>query len=148
MYSKQFLDYISEFSLDSAPQVTYDSPPVLASEEIFIPLSVLKSHSALQSIVHYLKDAHKLSYVQIARILNRDQRTIWVTYHAKKIDYTVDDSLMIPVSIIARRNLSVLESIVFYLITAEGLSIIELSRILGKNYQTVRTVYKRALTKL
>jgi len=41
--------------------------------------------AALEAIVIYLKDSHGMTYAQIARLLNRDQRTIWTTYtRAKK----------------------------------------------------------------
>ncbi|MDD9952762.1 MAG: sigma-70 region 4 domain-containing protein [Candidatus Woesearchaeota archaeon] len=44
-----------------------------------------RSLAALEAIVVYLKDSQGLTYAQIARLLNRDDRTIWTTYtRAKK----------------------------------------------------------------
>jgi len=41
--------------------------------------------AALEAIVVYMKDTLGYNYAQIARFLNRDQRTIWTTYtRAKK----------------------------------------------------------------
>lgn len=40
--------------------------------------------AALESVVVYLKDSHGLTYAQIAKLLNRDDRTIWTTYNRAK----------------------------------------------------------------
>ncbi len=40
--------------------------------------------AALESVVIYLKDSQGLTYAQIARLLNRDQRTVWTTYSRAK----------------------------------------------------------------
>lgn len=55
-----------------------------------IPSFIFKDRSlaALEAVVVYLKDSQGLTYSQIARLLNRDDRTIWTTYQRakKKID--------------------------------------------------------------
>ena len=44
--------------------------------------------AALEAIVFYLKETQGLTYSQIAKVLNRDDRTIWTTYQRakKKLD--------------------------------------------------------------
>ena len=131
--------------------------------EMKIPLDIIKNNSSLQSIVLYLKEQKDMTYAQIARTLNRDQRTIWSTYlqSKKRIlikknvsitkdsqKYIDDDLIHIPLSIFSFRNLSILESIVFYLKTNLGLTLIQISNQLGKNYRTIWTVYKRAIKKI
>jgi predicted DNA-binding protein (UPF0251 family) len=123
------------------------------SRELLIPLSILENNSSLEAIVLYLKDFLKMRFNQISVLLNRDQRTIWVTYsNAKKkgltIDTRNDSRLFIPLDAISSRSLSVLESIVVYLRTNHALSFNQVSDLLGKNYRTIWTVYKRALKKL
>lgn len=52
-----------------------------------IPTFIFKDRTlaALESLVVYLKDTQGLTYAQIAKLLNRDDRTIWTTYaRAKK----------------------------------------------------------------
>ncbi len=51
-----------------------------------IPSFIFKDRelAALESIVVYLKDSQGMSYAQIARLLNRDDRTIWTTYQRAK----------------------------------------------------------------
>lgn len=127
------------------------------NSELTIPLSVLKNNSSLQSIVFYLHEIHNLNFADIARLLNRNQRTIWATYtQAKakkkillpKFDEKVDYTFAIPLSILSSRNLSVLESIVFYLKLNSNLSLAQIAQKLGKNYRTIWTVNRRAKLKL
>jgi predicted DNA-binding protein (UPF0251 family) len=58
------------------PRIVFENLP------ISIPVDVLQDRdlSALEAIVVYLKDHHKLTYSQIAQLLNRDDRTVWTTY--------------------------------------------------------------------
>jgi DNA-directed RNA polymerase specialized sigma24 family protein len=52
-----------------------------------IPTFIFKDRdlAALEAIVIYLKDSQGMTYAQIAKLLNRDDRTIWTTYtRAKK----------------------------------------------------------------
>ena len=132
----------SDFSLD-----------ISFSNEIFIPLNILHNHSSLEAIVLYLKENLKLKYNEISKLLNRNQRTIWVTYanaKKKKVAFNLEDSseIFLPLSIFLSRNCSILETIVFYLRTNHLLSFNQISHLLGKNYRTIWTIYRRALKKL
>ena len=51
-----------------------------------IPSFIFKDRrlSVLEAIVEYLKDEKKLTFHQIAVILNRDDRTIWTCYSRAK----------------------------------------------------------------
>ena len=51
-----------------------------------IPLSILQNRKlgALQAVTIYLKDEKKLGFNDIAKLLKRDNRTIWTTYHQAK----------------------------------------------------------------
>ncbi|MBR9675882.1 hypothetical protein GOV05_02630 [Candidatus Woesearchaeota archaeon] len=62
----------------------------ILEEKIHIPLEVLKNRELgmLESITLYLKDEKEMKFSEIAKALNRDQRTIWATYNKakKKVD--------------------------------------------------------------
>jgi predicted DNA-binding protein (UPF0251 family) len=126
------------------------------SMDVLIPLDALRGNSSLEAIVLYLKEILNMKYNEIAKILNRDQRTIWVTYSNSKkkrmiLDtkkFASESKMYIPVSIFKSRHFSMLESIVFYLRTNYALSFNQISQLLGKNYRTIWTVYKRALKKI
>ena len=51
-----------------------------------IPLELFKDRSAgpLEVVVRYLKDEFNLKNNEIAKLLHRDQRTIWATYNRRK----------------------------------------------------------------
>jgi DNA-directed RNA polymerase specialized sigma24 family protein len=51
-----------------------------------LPSFIFKDRSlaALEAIVVYLKDSQGMTYAQIAKLLNRDDRTIWTTYQRAK----------------------------------------------------------------
>ena len=53
---------------------------------IMLPLSILNNRElgVLESISFYLKEDQKLKYSQIARLLQRDQRTIWTAVSRAK----------------------------------------------------------------
>jgi predicted transcriptional regulator len=55
-------------------------------ETLTLPLKVLQDRDVaiLESIVEYLKEEKKLKYSEIAKLLNRDQRTIWTVYNRVK----------------------------------------------------------------
>jgi DNA-directed RNA polymerase specialized sigma24 family protein len=49
--------------------------------EVFVPLNIFTDQlSILEALVKELKDVKKLKYSQIARLLNKDDRTVWTTY--------------------------------------------------------------------
>ena len=54
--------------------------------EIKLPLEIFRdrSLSVLEVISEYLHDELKLSFHEIAKLMNRDDRTIWTCYHRAK----------------------------------------------------------------
>jgi len=120
--------------------------------EISIPVSIITGNSSFESIVVYLKERLDIKFTDIATMLHRDHRTIWASYtHAKKknISQKIDpNSIRIPVSILAPRTLSNLETIILYLKTTYNMSFDQIAEMLGKKYQTIWTVYRRGIRKL
>jgi hypothetical protein len=57
-------------------------PFALSEDDLRVPISVFadRSLSTLESLTTYLKDSEKLRFSEIAKIINRDQRTIWTSY--------------------------------------------------------------------
>lgn len=114
-----------------------------------IPVCVfVKDLSALEAIVKYLKEVQELRYSEIGEKLNRDQRTVWSTYHkAEKKHprkFVIEDSgYFIPVNIFRERLYGVLEVLVHYLKEHYHLRYSEIGVILERNQRTVWTVYQR-----
>jgi hypothetical protein len=118
-----------------------------------IPLSAFKTKnlSSFEVIVKYLKENQGKKYSEIARLTNRNDRTIWSTYsHAiSKCPHTLDISgpVFIPVFIFSKRDKSVLETLVIYLKETLGFSFKKIAILLSKNYQTIYTSYRRGSLK-
>ena len=118
-------------------------------DEIEIPACVFNDKlSALETIVKYLKENIGLKYSEIAKLLNRNDRTIWTTYSNSRKKYSKEfvvkaNKLFIPVSIISNRSFSVLESIVYYLKDNCNLKYSQIALMLHRDQRTVWTVYNR-----
>jgi len=117
----------------------------LAKKHIPIPISIFKDNSPLESLVKYLKDNLGLSLTEIASLLNRDQRTIWITYNNanKKItELDVSSKIIIPLEFFSERGLSILENLVSFLVD-QNYSIAKISSLLNRDYKTIWTIYNR-----
>ena len=54
--------------------------------EVFVPTSVFRNRKlkVLEALVKYLKEQQGMRYSDIARLLNRDPRTVWTVYQKAK----------------------------------------------------------------
>jgi len=111
-----------------------------------VPASVFNNSLApLEAVVLFLKEHLGYSFHNIALLLKRDDRTIWLTYSnaaKKKVALEVVSEFNVPVSIFSDRKFSILESAAAYFV-GRGLSFKQISELLGKNPKTLWTVYSR-----
>ena len=121
---------------------------------IYLPISLFSNSflSSLETIVKYVKEEAGLSYKEISLILNRDERTIWGTYHnAKKKmagKFKLNDiTLFVPLIIFSYRSLSVLETITAYLRDNYNLRYCQIAGFLTRDDRTIWTIYSRCLKK-
>ncbi len=123
--------------------------------EIMIPVSVFEipKLSALEAVCKYLKEDLDLSFAKIADLTKRDNRTIWATYRnasrnvKEKLQFK-QSKFFIPVSALANRKLSVMESIVSFLKDKFGLRYTEIAHLLNRNERNIWTVYNKFRKKL
>jgi len=122
-------------------------------EEIKVPLSIFSGKlSPLEALVKYLKENIGLRFNEIASKLNRDDRSIWSTYHQAKSKGKVifrlrRNEILIPISIFKNRSLSILENLVVYLKKELNVSVKKISLLVNKNLSTIWTVYNRSKKK-
>ncbi len=131
---------------------------------ITVPVSIFSdAHiSGLQALCRYLKEQRHCTFAEIARLLNRDQRTVWSSYHQsqsrqnqnnKKLSDTIvptvadSDAYEIPISIFSQRTFSILESLVKYLHEVHMLRFVRIGEIIGQDQRVVWTVYNRVRKK-
>ncbi len=121
--------------------------------KLTIPATIFaQGISPAEALVKYLHEQEKLTFSAIGRLLKRDQRSIWVTYHnaAKKHKRKLavrDDTVNVEVTIFANRELSISEALVLHL-KEEGMRNVAIAELIGKNQQNVWTLYSRAKKKL
>ena len=103
----------------------------------------------MEALVKYLKENIGLSLHDIASLLNRDERTIWITYNNAREISRLDLSSKVKVDVIifADRKFSILENLVYYLIKEENYSLQEISKLISRDYKTIWTLQKRAKEK-
>ena len=118
-----------------------------------VPIEVFSTElSPAEAIVKYLKDYKQLTYSQIGKLLNRDQRGIWGAYDraTKKqmSSFQVNPSqLLIPIEIFQDRDYPILERLVVYLKEDQNIPVMKIAEMLDKSKSTVWTVYNRARRK-
>ena len=117
-----------------------------------IPISIFNSRlGALESIVKYVREELNLDYLTIAKMLNRNEGPIGVTYRRaeKKFKGSLDISSreFIPYSVFGNSRLSVFESLAVYL-KAQDYDWHEIAHILHRDDKTVWTVLDRAKKKM
>ena len=141
--NKKLLERVNRLKKEN--KLTNDDLLKIIKQHLPIPISIFKNSSPLESLVKYLKDNLNLSLSEISRLLNRDQRTIWLTYSnaSKKIkELDFSSKITVPLNYFAERELSVLENAVDYLIDL-NFSISKISILLNRNYKTIWTIYSR-----
>jgi hypothetical protein len=112
-----------------------------------LPLFADKELGILEVIVKYTKENLTLTYSQIAIIINRDQRTVWTTYHKAIIKHKEpfkieNEEYNIPCEIFIERSNGPLETLVVYLKENLNLSFKQISSILNRDYRTIWISYK------
>jgi hypothetical protein len=121
-------------------------PGLLSNPSFGVPVSIFRSRAGpLGALVCFLKQKG-LRFSDIARLLSRDQRTIWATYnkYPNKQGLELDYSLCMPVELFSDRRLSIMEALVYYLKSVNNLRLIEIATLLSRSNKTIWCFYSRA----
>ncbi|MFH0978582.1 MAG: hypothetical protein V1837_04740 [Candidatus Woesearchaeota archaeon] len=117
--------------------------------ELGIPISIFSNPELgiLESAVKFLKENHSMSYAAIAKALNRDQRTIWCSYHSANNKEPSrlpvhKTTYLIPILVISERKFGPLEALVVFLRDNQKLRFTEISHILRRDYATIWRTYR------
>lgn len=121
----------------------------LSKQAQHIPLRLFsdKKLGILEVIVKYLKENTALSYAEIAKLLNRDQRTVWTTYskaikkHKEPFRIGVDEEF-IPIRSFADTKYSPLQSLIKEL-EGKGHSLKDIARLTNRSYKNIWMTKKR-----
>jgi len=121
-------------------------------KEPHVPLSIFSSTlSPAEALVKHLKEDRNLSFADVGRLLNRDQRGIWCTYQRASEKYPRKLPLRgkhaIPTSLFKDRTLSILEHVVNHLRT-QNIPVKTIAELVAKSPSTIAAVHHRARRKL
>ena len=122
----------------------------VSPSSIQVPVEIFGTElSPAEALVKYLKDYEQLTYSEIGKFLNRDQRGIWGAYDRATKKQTSSfqvypSELLIPIEIFQDRDYPILERLVAYLKDDQKISVKQICEMLDKSKSTIWTVYKRA----
>ncbi|GIU70302.1 MAG: hypothetical protein KatS3mg002_1538 [Candidatus Woesearchaeota archaeon] len=120
----------------------------LAKQTKHIPLKLFsnKKLGVLEVVVKYLKENTPLSYSEIAKILNRDQRTIWTTYNKAvkkhKEKFKIIGEEFINIESFSNTKKSPLQILINEL-EEKGYSLKEIAKITNRSYKNIWMTKKR-----
>ena len=120
---------------------------------VSIPITIFtKELGSTEAIVKYLKENMKLRYSQIAKLLNRNERTVWTVYNKaikkKKEELKVSNTeVFVPTSIFESRKLTILEAMIVFL-RDNGMRNIDIARALERDPRNTHDVYNKAVSKI
>ena len=126
----------------------------LEEKETIIPVTIFsKRLSSLEAITKYLKENLGLKNKVIAKLINRNVKTIYqaqssANEKAKKKFEIKETKFYVPVHVLVDRKLGVLESVVKYLRENYELNYSEIGRLLGRDPRTIWTAYSRCKKKI
>jgi predicted DNA-binding protein (UPF0251 family) len=127
--------------------------PAELLDDVVVPFGIFSQDklSCLEAIVKYLKEVKGMKLAAIASAVGRDSSTVWATYAkaARKMPEPfsrVRDDVVMPVSVIADRSLSVLEHVVTFA-KKLGFSNHEIAVMLHLDDRTIWSVLNRARKK-
>lgn len=121
-------------------------------ESIFeIPIEIFSGDiSPAEALCKYLKEEKEMRFSEIARLINRDQRTVWISYRnasLKETEFKIKNKkATVSIEIFSNRKTSILESLIYYL-REHGLNNTEIAHLLDKDPRNTWTIYSRAVRK-
>ncbi len=125
---------------------------IISKKEIEVSIDVFsKNLGALEALVKYMKENLNMNYVEIARRLGRDERTIWTAYkkasdkHKEPLKIK-ESGFTIPIERLGNEKLTVLEAIIIYL-KEKGKKYSEIGKLLNRDQRNIWTIYSKAINK-
>lgn len=119
-----------------------------------IPVSVFSNRElgVLETLIKCLRENFSMKHCTIAKLINRDDRTIWVAYskalHKHRENLLLKhDKYLVPVSIFAERELGPLEALIIYMRNNLHLGFKDISKLLNRSYRTVWLSYNNGVKK-
>jgi len=114
----------------------------MAKDDQYIPLTLFgnKKLGLMEILVKYMHENLDMSFVEISKKINRDQRTIWCTYHKasnKMSEHLPElEGYLVPLNIFKERK-GPMKIIVHYLKDKLQLNNSQISKLLDRNTRLI-----------
>lgn len=126
------------------------------AEQVSVPVEVFrlcKKLGPLEAIIKYLREERQLRFVTIAKLINRDQRVVAVSYKNAARKHPARTAVKrttysLPITLLSETKLTAAEHIVNYLKENCKLSFAEIAVMTGRDQRTVWTLHSRSKKKL
>ena len=119
-----------------------------------VPLHIFKERplGILESLVKFLKEERNMGFKQISKLLNRNNKTIWSSYHnavkKKAKRFAMKKArILVPLDIFSDRRLGLLESLSYYLKEKRHINFHNIGAALNRDERTIWTSYRAAKKK-
>jgi hypothetical protein len=119
-----------------------------------IPIGIFDNEklSIFEAVTKYMKEDLSMRYVDIGRILGRDDKTIWATFNRTKKKFSkrfgkIDSEMTIPFDGFSNHNLTIFESVVYNL-KQSGLTNHDIGLKLKRDDRTIWSVLDRSKKKM
>lgn len=129
---------------------------IRSQEQKSIPLSIFKPElGIIEAAAKYLKDNYSLKYSEIAELLHKTPKSIWLScrsadrkHPARLLAHEISNPTnSVPVSIFHNHKLGALESLVLYLKESRQMKYSEIGRLLSRDPRTIWISYSKAKKK-
>ena len=126
---------------------------VLSTSSLHIPCSLFKNPLGIsQTLVKYLKEEKEFTFATIARLLHKDQRTVWSLYHQalKKFPqrFTIpSQDILIPLDIFQDEKYSDLEHVILFLKDHYQFTYAQIADLLSRDLRNIWAMYQKATKK-
>ncbi len=146
-----FIETVSEkYSLTFKEVIEIISKGIEKEKVILIPTFIFRNRNLgiLESVTKYLKEELNITYHEIAVMLNRDDRVIWVSYNkarkkAKERFVIGKPSLWIEISIFRDKQQGLLECIARHLKDVHEMRYQEIAELLNRDNRTIWSSYNK-----
>jgi hypothetical protein len=123
----------------------------LATSAPSVPIGIFGNPELgiLQALTIYLHEIRNQSFHEIARLLDRNDRTIWASYHQGKeqglTQPNANNQLQVPVALFSNRKVGPLQALVYYLRSERKLTRAQIAGLLSRSYTTIYLTEKNAI---
>lgn len=121
-------------------------------EQLLVPLTIFHDTKlgVLEALVRYLREEKEMSFIDMSRLLGRDNKVLWRCYAnaKKKSKKKPRHAQYVSIRYFINPKLTCFESITLNLKDNYGYSLKRITDLMGRNYPTVWATYNRAKKKV